>query len=351
LAFLTFARRGALLFAAMLILASCGSTETASDTVTGGTTATTTASAFPVSVKHKFGTTTVPTKPERIAVVGLTEQDTVLALGEQPIATTEWYGEHPSAVWPWAQKALGDAKPTVLSSADGLQYERIAALRPDLILGVNAGLRRGDWEKLSKIAPTVAAPVGSTDYFAPWDQQAQLIATAMGKEAEGRALVQDVKDQYAKVAAEHPDFRGKTVTFSQNAFYDGLIYVYPEGLNTEFLTYLGFTINPRVTALATTPGEQVSISPERLGVLDADVAVFATEKPSDVAALEKVPTFDKLAVVADHRAVFTDATLAGAMYFMTPLSLPYVLDRLAPQLQAAIDGEAPRRVVDTSDRR
>jgi hypothetical protein len=33
------------------------------------------------------------------------------------------------------------------------------------------------------------------------------------------------------------------------------------------------------------------------------------------------------------------------MYFMTPLSLPYVLDHLTPQLAAAVQGDAPRRMV------
>ena len=77
--------------------------------------------------------------------------------------------------------------------------------------------------------------------------------------------------------------------------------------------------------------------------------VFATEKPADVAALEKVPTFNQLEAVSENRSVYTDGTLAGAIYFMTPLSLEYVLDRLAPQLQDAVDGKAPRKVVDTSD--
>jgi hypothetical protein len=45
-----------------------------------------------------------------------------------------------------------------------------------------------------------------------------------------------------------------------------------------------------------------------------------------------------------NRAVYTDATLSGAMYFVTPLNLPYVLKRLVPQLEAAIDGRAPRRM-------
>ena len=273
----------------------------------------------------------------------------MLALGHTPIATTEWYGEQPHAVWPWAQEALGDAEPTVLNTTDGFQFEKLASLAPDLIVGTNSGMKQGDYDKLSRIAPTIAGVKGSTEYFSPWDQQVEQIAQALGKPDEGAALVQRVKDRYAEVAAEHPEFAGKTATFSQNGFYDGLIYVYPDGLNTEFLTYLGFEMNPKIDALAKQPGEQVAISAERLDTLDADVIVFATEKPADVAALAKVPTFDQLGAVAGNRSVYTDGTLAGAIYFMTPLSLEYALDRLAPQFQDAVDGKAPREVVDTSD--
>jgi iron complex transport system substrate-binding protein len=277
----------------------------------------------------------VPAEPQRIVIVGLTEQDTVLALGYTPVATTEWYGDHPYAVWPWARGALGAAKPTVLRTTNGLQYER-----------VNAGLTEAEYGRLSRLAPTIAPARGSTRYFSPWDQQVELIAAALGKPKQGRALVARIKRDYARVAAAHPEFRGKIATFSQNGFYSGLIYVYPHGLGTDFLTMLGFRINPKVTRLATKRGEQVGISAERLDVLDADVIVFATEKPSDVAALKKVPTFGKLDAVADRRAVYTDGTLAGALYFTSPLSLPYVLERLTPQLEAAVAGRAPQRVVD-----
>ncbi len=57
---------------------------------------------------------------------------------------------------------------------------------------------------------------------------------------------------------------------------------------------LGFTINPKLTPLIERTGEQVAVSAERMGVLDADVIVVATEQPSDVAALKKVPTFDRI---------------------------------------------------------
>ena len=337
----------AALVASVLLAAGCGSDDDPGRDAGAGA-ASSPQAAFPAKAEHKFGTTTVPAKPKHIVVVGLTEQDAVLALGYKPIATTEWYGDQPHAVWPWARAALGDAKPAVLDAADGFQFEKIARLRPDLIIGVNSGMKRADYEKLSRLAPTLAAGKGSTDYFSPWDQQVELIAAALGKPDEGRELVQGVKDDYAKAAADHPEFRGKTATFSQNAFYDGLIYVYPAGLNTEFLTMLGFEINPKLTPLVKRRGEQVGVSTERLSVLDADVIVFATEKPSDVPALKRVPTFDRLAAVSEHRAVYTDGTLTGAMYFISPLSLPYVLERLTPQLEAAAAGTAPQKLVDTS---
>ncbi|MDO9409332.1 ABC transporter substrate-binding protein [Patulibacter sp.] len=343
-----------LLLVLALLLAGCGSGDDDAPGTAAGTTTTAARAAgatFPATVTHKFGTVTVPERPTRIVVAGLTEQDTVLQLGYTPVATTEWYGSQPSAVWPWAQKALGGAKPTVLKNADGLQFEKIAALRPDLIIGTNAGMKESDYRKLSRLAPTIAAPKGSSDYFSPWNEQTELIAAALGMPEQGRQLVQGVKDRYAAAAKAHPEFAGKTATFTQGQIYNGILYAYQPGLNTEFLSYLGFRINPKLDALVKEIGVQVEISTERLEVADADVLVAATEKPADVAKLLKVPTFDRLDAVAKDRTIYTDATLAGALYFMTPLSLTYALDRLVPQLDAALEGRAPRRVVDTAARR
>jgi iron complex transport system substrate-binding protein len=328
-----------------LMTAACGSDDDTESAAVGGSESSTTDEAtFPQTVEHKYGSTTVNAKPERIVIVGLTEQDTVLQLGYQPIATTEWYGDHPSAVWPWAQDEL-TTKPTVLHPTDGLQFEKIASLRPDLIIGVNAGLTRKDYDKLVKIAPTLAAGKGSYDYFSAWDQQVELISQALGKPEQGKALIQKVRDDYAKVAAEHPQFQGKTATFSQNAFYDGQLYVYPDSLGTDFLTMLGFTINPKLAKQGAKPGEQAAIAAEKLDVIDADVIVFATEKTQDIAELKKVPTFKHLEAIKGKHAVFTDPTLSGAMYFLTPLALEYVLDKLPPALDEAVAGASPQELV------
>ena len=62
-----------------------------------------------MTIRHKFGETTLTHAPKRVVVVGPREQDSLLALGVVPVGTTEWYGEHPGAIFPWAKKALGDA--------------------------------------------------------------------------------------------------------------------------------------------------------------------------------------------------------------------------------------------------
>lgn len=299
---------------------------------------------FPVTVEHQFGETMIAAEPQRIVVVGLTEQDILLELGVTPVATTEWYGEQPYAVWPWAADLLGDAEPEVLHTTDGFEYEKIASLRPDLIVGTNAGLEQEAYDKLTEIAPTVASVKGSEQYFSSWQDQTRIVAAAVGRSAEGDALIEGVETAYAEAAADHPEFEGLTATFSQGGAWEGNLWVYPDGLNTDFLTDLGFTITPGLEEYAPEEGVQAQISAENTGLLEADVVVFATETtdPKAIDDLLEFGTLSTLPAVTENRAVFTDAELAGAIYFLTPLSQKYVLERLLPRLESAVAGEAPR---------
>ncbi len=298
------------------------------------------AGVFPAVVEHKFGTTTVPEEPERVVSVGLTEQDTLLQLGVVPVATTEWYGEQPHAVWPWASDLLGGAEPEVLSDDDGLEFEKIAALEPDLIVGTNAGMTEKDYQLLSAIAPTVTSVKGSTQYFSSWQDQTLQIARALGREADGEALVEDVETAYAEAAAANPEFEGLTATFSQGGPYDGLLYVYQDGLSTDFLTDLGFTITAGLEEYSPQEGWQAEISAENVGLLDADVMVFATESQEMFDELQDFGTIDSLEAVQEGRSVYTDEVLAGAIYFDTPLAHRYLLENLTPLLAQAAAGES-----------
>ncbi|MET3962587.1 iron complex transport system substrate-binding protein [Marmoricola sp. OAE513] len=336
---LTFRLAAAGVALAAFAISACGSDSAKDDDTQAGSSS---ARAFPVTIEHRLGSTTIKKEPKRVVVIGLTEQDILLELGVVPVATTEWYGEQPYAVWPWATELLGDAKPEVLSQTDGLQFERIAALKPDLIIGTNSGLEKEDYEKLSALAPTVTNEPGGLPYFSSWQDQTVQVAKAVGKEAEGRALVAKVEKQYADAKAAHPEFAKLGATFSQGAPYEGLLYVYPAGLGTDFLSDLGFTMTPGLEKFAPEKGSQAEISAENVDLIDNDVIVFATENKGNFDELQRFSTIANLGAVKNGGAIYTDEILAGAIYFLTPLSLSYTLDKLLPQLELAAEGKAPK---------
>ena len=70
--------------------------------------------------------------------------------------------------------------------------------------------------------------------------------------------------------------------------------------------------------------------------------VFATEEPDAVDGLLDFGTLSTLPAVKENRAIYTDGELAGAIYFLTPLSQKHVLEELLPRLESAVAGEAPR---------
>jgi iron complex transport system substrate-binding protein len=164
------------------------------------------------------------------------------------------------------------------------------------------------------------------------------IGKALGKEGEAAEQVDGIKGDFAAAAEEHPEFAGTPAVFLQNAFYDGSAIAYQDGLSTAFLTDLGFGIPKEIDEYAA--DGQAYIPMENLDVLNnADVLVWGTEADTDRADLEKEALYRNLDPVKNGHLAFTDSTLAGAIYFTSPLSLPYVLDELVPKLATAVEGD------------
>lgn len=176
-------------------------------------------------------------------------------------------------------------------------------------------------------------------WFAPWHELLAPIAAAVGKVAEGEQVKAAVQQKFTDAAAAHPEFAGKKAVFLQNAVYDGNLIAYQKGLSTEFLTDLGFDVPSEIDEFVK-DGEQAYIPVEKISVLNAaDVLVWGTEQDADQAALEKVPGFASLTAVQAGRSLYTGGELAGAIYFASPLSLPYVVDQLVPQLAKVLTAE------------
>jgi iron-siderophore transport system substrate-binding protein len=321
------------------MLAACGDDSGGTDT-DGGAGAEETPSepdAFPATIAHKYGETTVEKAPARVVCVGLTEQDALLALGIAPVAVTKWFGDAPGYIFPWAVDQLGGADlPEVLTDTNGVEVEKIAALRPDLIIGQYAGLTAKDYDLLSKIAPTVAQPKGYADYGAPWDEMAMNVATAVGRPDRMQEIVDDVKQQIADAAAAHPEFQGKTSMCVTP--YEGMFVYGPEDPRSRMLVDLGFAFPSEVFG-----GDQeefgASLSAERTSDLDqVDVVVWLDLETEP--AVKKV--FDQTATAAQGRWIDiseADGDYYVAHSFVTPLSIPYLLERYVPQLAAAADGD------------
>ena len=288
-----------------------------------------------VTVKHVFGETKVPAPPKRVVSAGFTEQDDLLAVGVVPIAVTGWWGDQPFGVWPWALPKLGSAQPEVLSLADGIQVEAIAALKPDLIVATNAGLDQDTYDKLSKIAPTIAQS-GEDAFFEPWKEQAGTISQAVFKFDDMAALVKGVDDKFAAVGTNNPQFSGRKVLLLQGTFVDDCAVATMAGWRTDFLTQMGFVVPDNINAFGRDHRAFIPRDQMVSALNAADVLVWTTESDEDQGRLTTDPTFKQLRATAAERNVFTGKDLAGAIAFASPLSYPMVADQLPPAVAKAL---------------
>jgi len=297
---------------------------------------------FPVTIEHKYGSTTIESAPERVVSVGAVEQDALLALGIVPVGVVEWIdGAHENGIWPWARPRLdelGGELPLVVGNTQtGVDVERVLSLEPDLILGLYSAMTPELYEQLSQIAPTVAQPKGYVDWGVPWQELTRIVGQAVGKAEEAERVVEDALAHFTAVQEEHPEFVGATAVVATP--YQGIYLYGPEDLRGRFLRDLGFELPEGLDAIAE-GSFGGNISMERIDLLDMDVIVWLDANPEQEPLAN--PLYQNLGVHQEGREVFlasyTDP-LGAATSFVTPLSIPYLLDGLVPMLAAAIDGD------------
>lgn len=279
----------------------------------------------PLTLTHAFGETTIAEPPKRVVSAGLTGQDDLLALGIVPVAVTNWFGDQPFGVWPWAQPKLGSAKPVVLNLDNGIQVQRIAALLPDLIVATDAGLDQDSYQKLAAIAPTLAQSDGDA-FFEPWKDQAKAIGQAVYQSGQITSLINGVDKGFTSVADKYPQFKNKRVVLLQGKLHDDNV-VATTGWRTEFLAQMGLTVPESIAPLAVDP-DRAFISRDKIkSVLGpADLLIWTTESDKDQADLLANPDVAELR----SRSVFTTKDQAGAIAYASPLSYPLVADQLPP---------------------
>jgi iron complex transport system substrate-binding protein len=284
----------------------------------------------PVTIPHAFGETTIPEPPKRVVSAGCTGQDDLLALGVVPIAVTNWFGDQPFGVWPWARTKLGNAKPVVLDLDNGIQLQQIGGLKPDLIVATDAGVDEDTYQKLAAIAPTLPQSDGYA-FFEPWKDQATTIGRAVFQPDQMKSLITGVDQTFAAVADKYPQFKTKKALLLQGKLHQDNV-VATTGWRTEFLTQMGLAIADGINPFAV--DQQRAFIPRdkiKSALVTADLLIWTTESDADQAALLANPD---VAALRAH-SVFTTKDQAGAIAFASPLSYPLVADQL-PALIANI---------------
>lgn len=325
--------RAAVAAALCAALVACGG-----DTAGPGSSATPSSSgAFPVTIEHKYGSTTIESAATRVVTLGLSDQDTVLALGVKPVGAVDWFGERPFGNWAWVKDHWGGTPPEIVGERDDYNIEKIVSLRPDLIIAQYSGMTQEQYETLSKIAPTVAQSKQYDDYATPWQEMTMVIGRALGQPEKAQQLLADIDRRLADVRQQHPEFAEQTVVVvdpSEPGQYAAFSQTDPKA---QLLEQLGFKLSAQVTQLA--GGENAAVvSSERLDILDVDKMVMLTWDDSVEPRVKADPVFASLTVTKAGGVVFVpynEPPIGAALSFVTVLSVPYAIDELLPLLTAA----------------
>lgn len=340
------ARRTALTVVAVLVapvLAAC-STGSSADTATeADATSSVDADAFPVTIEHAFGETTIEEEPKRVATLGWSDQDHALALGVVPVGATKltWGGnEAGSSDWfDAALQEIGAEQPVRYDDSDGAPVEEIAQLAPDLILATNSGISKAEYSKLSKIAPVVAYP--EAPWVTPWQTSLEMVGQALGRSDLAEDVAAETEHEIEHAREDYPQIVGKTLIFAYLSTADlSTVGIYsPQDPRVSLMHDLGLEDAPAVEG-AIEPGQFYgTVSAERATDLESDVLLTWSENKGDLQTFTNHDLIGKLpALASGHAYAEEDKHVSLAVTNPTPLSVPYVIEHFVPEVAKAVDG-------------
>jgi len=325
-----------------IALSACASGST-DDSAAAPTSATD--GSFPVTIEHAFGETVIESDPQRVATWGWGSTEAAIAVGVYPVAVAEQLWTVGAGNYlPWVEEAYeaeGVELPALLSDPEGgaaVPYEEFIEAAPDLILAPYSGLTEEQYDTLSEIAPVVAYPEAA--WTTPWDETIRLTAEALGREAEGDAVLDTIDGQLAAAAEAHPEFAGKTFAGIWDG--DGSVSVYtPADPRVAILTELGLEIAPAVSELDTSDGGfYYELSYEKLDALQTDFILnYAASKADAEAVLTKPELQAVPAIAAGKVAQVYDPVTVSSVSPPTALSfdweggMPALIDAIAAVVQ------------------
>jgi iron complex transport system substrate-binding protein len=289
------------------------------------------AGAFPVTISHALGETTIPALPWRILTTDMSEAvDSLLAIGRQPV----YYGLSGGyiddvPIWVW-EAGLDPAIPFDRIARFELDLERVVTMRPDLILGT--WLEETRYQQLSDIAPTLDVKASDAT---TWQDAQRMIGLATGRTAAAEAAIAETEAMLDEQDTRLAPHRDKTVAVAYEFFGDFLINGETAPIG-RVLHDFGFTVLSPGTAAE---GEIDVLSLEQVSAInEADIIVSPEFMAEDMAKQEANPLFRLLPAVQAGGYAPLSREEAQALYLESTLSFRWVMPRLADAVIAAANG-------------
>ncbi|USK59292.1 ABC transporter substrate-binding protein [Peribacillus asahii] len=259
------------------------------------------------TVEHAMGTAEIKGNPERIVVLTNEGTEALLALGIKPVgAVQSWLGD------PWYDHIKDDMKDVeVVGLESEVNLEKIAALKPDLIIG-NKLRQEAVYDKLSQIAPTIFSETLRGD----WKENFSLYAKAVNQEEKGKEVLQQYDDNVAALKEKLGDKTNQEVSVVR--FMAGVTRIYyTDSFSGVIFNELGFKRTEQQTEMFKADSKlgnlAIEVGKEMIPKMDGDVLFYFTYAPEgdpNAVATEEEwtndPLWKKLSVVQDGKTYKVD---------------------------------------------
>lgn len=308
-------------------------------------------------VRHGYGETVAPQKPQRIFAADQPTLEILLALGVRPV------GGVAEAAFPPALEAAAEGIVLLEVPNDTLNLESVAQLQPDLILGYGFLGYNEDpdlWAQFNTIAPTLSF-LGDP-YSLLWQQGLRDVAQLLGIAERAEQVLAAYETDLATIRAQIQQRIGAETVAVIEARPEAIqLYspgYYLNGLHLPYFTASWAFVDlqlmpaPEVQALATQKDffGRTEVSLERLPSLEADhLFVFSRSITGGAEALSQLleqPLWQTVpAVQAGNAYVLPQISLGAG-----PYSSRAFLQRVVDAVQRSATGGGSTTMVDGKQR-
>lgn len=252
------------------------------------------------TVETVFGQKQIPTDPQRVVIVQASALDTALSLGIEPVGSTYWGGAG------GVQDYLVDEVPAdmaVVGNDDEPDFEAIAALEPDLIIGDEA--ISDNLAMFEAIAPVAAYNSLDSDGRSDWRHHLSAIAGFTSREDEASTVISDFDAMVAELDAEIATPGQAVIPLRVRA--DHVRHYLPASFVSAGVLQGLTQIELPGSQVESENGDWSVIPPERVSVLsDADVIIAFTESPEAYTTLTAQSLWRALPAVQSDNVCVTE---------------------------------------------